>query len=91
MLVKVPITSHTYQTICGKSIQWILNWRSLTHRNDNHTDASLNWTKQQSRIIDETGWESWLKSPRAFGYNWHLQNKNKNARDIARISTNNTN
>ena len=88
-MVQVRFLSKQYGAICSKSVQWILNLRSQNYQNDNHSIASLDWIKEQSKYIDRNGWENWLKTERAYGYNWHLLNQGK--KNIPRISKNNSN
>jgi len=81
-----------YQSICPQTIQWILNLRQQKSSNDGHSDERLEWIKSQSRYIDSKGWENWLKSERAFGYDWYNKStEDKLIYSIRRISKNNTN
>ena len=88
MLNLVFKRSYVPGQICPQSIRWLINLRDRAWHKDGHDENRLKWLKQQSRTIDQIGWEAWLKSPNASGYN----NIQKDAElPIQRISNNNTN
>lgn len=74
--------------ICSQSIRWLINLRDRTWQKDGHDENRLKWLKQQSRTIDHIGWEAWLKSPNASGYD-SIHKKPEHS--LQRISNNNTN
>ena len=86
------ILRRNYRSICPQSIRWILNLKDRNYHNDKHTDDRLTWIIEQSRFIDSRGWEAWLRSERAYGYDWHkAPNADRLKNSINRISTNNSN
>lgn len=86
------VLRRNYRSICPQTIRWILNLKDRNYKNDGHTEERLQWIKEQARYIDHRGWETWLRSDRAYGYYWYNKSDGEKLRNsITRISSNNSN